>query len=157
MPKSKKTPTSIPAPDLTQRPPRSPRQRLGGFVLLPRLLDKGRASLAGKNGEYEFACGLDRRFFDFVKIDSKAVLAQLKAGKGDWDILVWVLEKAGNKPTAWDIVQWSAYQEARTPDSPEAKERVAKAVRAIHPGRTDILTGFDLLDLDDYVTFGGKA
>jgi hypothetical protein len=26
--------------DLTQRPPRSMRQRLGGFVLLPRILDK---------------------------------------------------------------------------------------------------------------------
>ena len=28
------------APDLTQRPPRSPRQRLGGYALLPRMLDK---------------------------------------------------------------------------------------------------------------------
>jgi hypothetical protein len=28
------------------------RARLGGFVLLPRILDKGRATLAGKNGEY---------------------------------------------------------------------------------------------------------
>ena len=32
------------APDLTQRPPRSPRVRLGGFVILPRMLDKGRAT-----------------------------------------------------------------------------------------------------------------
>ena len=31
------------APDLTQRPPRSPRVRLGGYAILPRLLDKGRA------------------------------------------------------------------------------------------------------------------
>ncbi|MEO7677968.1 MAG: DUF5069 domain-containing protein, partial [Verrucomicrobiota bacterium] len=41
-------------PDLTQRPPRSPRVRLGGYVLLPRILDKGRALLAGKLGEYHF-------------------------------------------------------------------------------------------------------
>ncbi|HKS37360.1 MAG TPA: DUF5069 domain-containing protein, partial [Verrucomicrobiae bacterium] len=34
------------APDLTQRPPRSPRSRLGGYSLLPRMLDKGRATLA---------------------------------------------------------------------------------------------------------------
>jgi hypothetical protein len=39
--------TSASAPNLTQRPPRSPRVRLGGYVLLPRLLDKGRAELAG--------------------------------------------------------------------------------------------------------------
>jgi hypothetical protein len=30
------------------------RSRLGGFVLLPRILDKGRATLAGKNGEYNY-------------------------------------------------------------------------------------------------------
>ena len=34
-------------PDLTQHPPRSPRVRLGGFVHLPRLLDKARAFAAG--------------------------------------------------------------------------------------------------------------
>jgi hypothetical protein len=31
------------APDLTQRAPRSPRLKLGGSVLLPRILDKERA------------------------------------------------------------------------------------------------------------------
>ena len=40
--------TPIVPTDLTQRPPRSMRARLGGFVLLPRILDKGRAKLAGK-------------------------------------------------------------------------------------------------------------
>ena len=44
------------APDLTQRPPRSPRVRLGGYVLLPRLLDKGRAALAGTLGEARRIC-----------------------------------------------------------------------------------------------------
>ena len=33
------------APDLTKQPPRSPRVRLGGCVILPRMLDKGRALL----------------------------------------------------------------------------------------------------------------
>ena len=42
----------ISAPDLTQRPPRSPRCRLGGYVILPRMLDKGRATVVGRNGEY---------------------------------------------------------------------------------------------------------
>jgi len=149
-------PSKISAPDLTQRPPRSPRQRLGGFVILPRFLDKGRAKIAGKQGEYHFACPLDQRFLEFVKIDPQAVLKQLKAGKGDWDILTWILKNAKNKPTAWDIAQWSTYQETRVPDTVQYKERLLKAVTAINKERTDILTGFDLLDLDDYVTFGGK-
>jgi len=149
-------PTNYPAPDLTQRSPRSPRLRLGGFVILPRLLDKGRAKLAGKIGEYNYACGLDQRFLDFVKVDPKAILKQLKAGKGDGEILAWILENSQSKPTPWDILQWSAYQEARTADSLEAKERVAKALAKLAKDRTDIATGFDLLDLDDYATFGGK-
>src|SRR5258707_8589435 len=55
----------IPPTDLTRRPPRSMRQRLGGFVLLPRILDKGRAKLAKKNGEYNYDSPTDhhpRRF-----------------------------------------------------------------------------------------------
>ena len=38
-------------PDLTQRPPRSPQVRLGGYVILGRNLDEGRAELAGTAGE----------------------------------------------------------------------------------------------------------
>jgi hypothetical protein len=38
--------------DLTQRPPRSFRVRLGDYVVLERMLDKGQATLAGKNGDY---------------------------------------------------------------------------------------------------------
>ncbi len=52
-------------PDLTQRPPRSPRVRLGGYVILPRMLDKGRAALAGKLGEYHFA----GKGMDLMEID----------------------------------------------------------------------------------------
>ena len=37
--------------DLTERPPRSFRVRLGGFVILARMIDKGRATLSKKNGE----------------------------------------------------------------------------------------------------------
>ncbi len=78
------------APTLTQRPPRSPRCRLGGYVLLPRMLDKGRAAIAGQNGEYHYNCPLDQHFVNFTGIDPAAMLEQLKAGKGDGEILAWV-------------------------------------------------------------------
>ena len=51
--------SKISAPDLTQRPPRSPRCRLGGYVILPRLLDKGRATIAGTNGEFIYDAPVD--------------------------------------------------------------------------------------------------
>ena len=81
------TNSNIPAPDLTQRPPRSPRSRLGGYALLPRMLDKGRATLAGKNGEYHYDCPLDQNILNFTGIDAKKLLAELKKGKGDGEIL----------------------------------------------------------------------
>jgi hypothetical protein len=86
------------SPDLSQRPPRSPRVKLGGFVILPRAL-----------------------------------------------------------VTAWEINQWSAYQETRTQDSIQAKEKFIKAVSKINKDRTNILTRFDLLDLDDHITMASKA
>ena len=76
--------------DLTQRPPRSPRVRLGGFVILPRILDKCRASLAGTNGEYNYNCPIDRRFFDFAGIDAEAMKVKVAEGLGDGQILAWV-------------------------------------------------------------------
>ena len=62
-------------PDLTQFPPRSPRVRLGGYCQLPRMLDKARAELTGKNGEYHYNCPLDQRFFEFTGIDAEALKA----------------------------------------------------------------------------------
>ena len=147
----------VSAPDLTQRPPRSPRVRLGGFVTFPRIIDKGRAKLANKNGEYNYNGPLDHRFFNFVKIDQEALLAQIATGKGDGELLAWVLENAGHKPAAWEIAHWSAHFEATGPETLASKERFVKLLSESAPARTDINTLFDRLDLDDHLTFGGKA
>src|SRR3954447_16609661 len=109
-------------PDLTQRPPRSPRQRLGGFVILPRMLDKGRATLAGKNGEYHYACPLDQRLLDFVGVDPEALKEQLAAGKGDWEVLQWILEHSARKTGLVEIEAWSALAERRAPSYVESRQ-----------------------------------
>jgi hypothetical protein len=144
------------APDLTQRPPRSPRVRLGGYVILPRMLDKGRAAIAGKNGEYDYACPMDHRFLDFVGINPDALKKQLAAGKGDTDILEWIQKNAKRKPTEPEIHTWSAYAEHRAPADTESRKFFHGLHAKIAPKREDIATWFDLLDLDDYVTFGGN-
>lgn len=148
---------TVQALDLTKRPPRSPRQKLGGFVILPRTLDKGRAKLAGVIGEYHFNCPLDKRFLSFVGIDADQLLAQLEAGKGDGEILAWIHENAKFKRAEWEIEAWSRHAETKPHDTPAAKEKAAKAISAINPNRNDVFTQFDVLDLDDYVSFGGKA
>jgi hypothetical protein len=143
--------------DLTLRPPRSPHVTLGGYVILPRLLDKGRAQLAEKTGGFSFNSSLDQRFFAFVKIEPQALLDQLSEGLGDGAILAWINGHAGYVPTDWEIAQWSAFQIARTPSSVEARENSMRELSALAPDRSDVVTGFQLIDLEDYISFGGMA
>jgi len=150
--------SNINAPDLTQRPPRSPRIRLGGYAGLPRMLDKGRATIIGKNGEYHFDCPLDQRVLSFLGIDPDALKTQLAAGKGDGEMLQWIDANAKNKRSEWEIEQWSSYMERRGPDSdPETLKYFVDMVGKVANGRADIRSFADLLDVDDFTSFGGKA
>lgn len=143
-------------PDLTKQPPRSPRVCLGGYVILPRMLDKGRAALAGKNGEYNYACPLDQRFLEFAGVDAKALKKQLASGKGDGEILEWIRKNAKNQRTDAEIQAWSYLQANRAPSDLESREFFHGVHSRIAPQRDDISSWFDLLDVDDYVSFGGK-
>jgi hypothetical protein len=144
--------------DLTRRPPRSMRVRLGGFVILARMLDKGRALLAEKNGEYNYNSPTDQQLVRFLGFDPKALLQELAAGKGDGEILQWVLANAKTPRTPWEIQTWSAYFDNRGPDSDaETLTGFAEYVGQHSKTREDIKTWFDALDLDDFVSFGGKA
>jgi hypothetical protein len=147
---------SLHTPNLTVHPPRSPRVRLGGYVILPRALDKGRATLAGTNGEYHFNCPLDQRLFEFAGIDAEALKAQLAAGKSDAEILEWISANAKNKPCSSSIAAFSALAELRAPGDIESREYFNGEQKRAAPLREDIVTWFDLLDVDDFASFGGK-
>lgn len=148
---------AITAPDLTQRPPRSPRVRLGGFVILPRMLDKGRADIIGKNGEFHYDCPLDAHFLKFAGIDAAKLKEQLALGKGDGEILEWISATSTTKPCELKINAWSAFQDHRSPGDVESKEFFNDYHKKLAPKREDIFSWFDVLDVDDYVTFGGKV
>ena len=143
--------------DLTQRPPRSPRVRLGGYATLPRMLDKGRATITGKNGEYHYNCPLDQRFLEFAGIDPEALKKELAAGKGDGEILEWVQKNAKHKRTDPEVAAWSTFAENRAPADAESRGYFNELHQKTAANREDITTWFDLLDVDDYVSFGGKA
>jgi hypothetical protein len=143
--------------DLSQRPPRSARVRLGGYVILPRMLDKGRAVLAGKQHDYKYACPLDQQFLNFAGIDPDKLKEQLTAGKGDGEILEWVQANAKNHHTPEQITHWSSAQEQRGPGDADSRQFFNKLKSDVAPKRNDISAWFDLLDVDDYVSYGGKA
>lgn len=142
------------APDLTQHPPRSPRLRLGGYAHLPRLLDKARAHLAGKAGEYNYNCPLDQRFFAFAGVSAEALLAEVKAGKSDAEIAAWL--EGQTTRAGPEILAWSDWIERRGPGDLEDYERYAATLQRLGAKRDDLHTYFDRLDLDDYLSFGGK-
>ena len=105
--------------DLTERPPRSFRVRLGGFVILARMIDKGRATLSKRNEEYVYNSPTDQHLVRFLGFDAEALLNELAAGKGDGEILQWVL---ANAKTPREIEAWSAFMEK--PDRTATRKRL---------------------------------
>ena len=143
--------------DLTQRPPRSPRVRLGGYTILPRLLDKARATLNGTNGDYRYNNPNDGHFFRFTGLTPDALLEQVKSGAGDWEMLLWVNANAPLKRTPLEISQWSDWTESISFGDVERREWFTQQIKRLNPAREDLRGTFDYLDLDDFVSFGGKA
>jgi hypothetical protein len=131
--------------DLTQHPPRSPRVRLGGLVILPRMIDKARATKAGKNGEYTYGCSLDRNVLDFLGVEANELKAQIDKGLGDGEILAWLMANAKKPRSGQEIAAFSAYHEQRAPAPPPVepssrntslRPRPAPSARISSPGST---------------------
>ena len=150
--------TKILPTDLTQRPPRSFHVRLGGLVILARMLDKGRATLVKKNGEYKYNSGTDQHLVKFLGFDPEALLKEIAAGKGDGEILEWVQSHSNIPREPWEIEAWSAYMEKRGPDSDsETLAGFAEYVGQHSKTREDIKSWFAAIEFDDYASFGGKV
>lgn len=150
--------TPIAITDLTQRPPRGFRVRLGGLVILARLLDKGRATLAGKNGDYEYLTSIDGHLVRFLEFDPDALLKELATGKGDWEILRWIKANSKSQRQPWEIEAFSSFMERYAPDSdPETLAVFQDYFKNFPEGRDDLKTWFEVLELDDYVSYAGKA
>jgi hypothetical protein len=144
------------APNLTKHAPRSPRTRLGGFAHLPRLIDKARAVAGGVQGDFHYNCPVDQRFFAYSGIDPEAFMAEVREGKTDGGLLAFVTAHLKPARKASEINAWSRWMEDLTPTQPDARAFFNDVHRRNAPHREDIATWFDWLELDDYVTFGGK-
>ncbi len=131
------------------------RVRIGGYAHLGRLLDKARAVIGGKNAGYHFNCPMDRNFFEFTGIDHETMLAEIKTGKSDTDMLAWV--RANTKRLPSEIFAWSQWVEQHGPGGAGGHEWIAETIKANAGDRDDIRSFADLLDFDDYVSYGGKG
>jgi len=140
------------ARDLTKEAPRSPRLRIGGYAILARMADKGRAFLNGTAGEYHFNCPVDNILFGFKGVTGAEVKPVLESGASDKQIATW-LDTHGSSKTAAEVKAWSDATEASRPyENPEHKEWFAgECVRlGLKPETTTL---FDYLEADDRASF----
>jgi len=90
--------------DLTKEFPRSPREKLGKFIIAGRTLDKCRATINGTAGEYHFNCPLDETFFEFANIDAEEFKEKAKTAN-DEEMAKFINEKTNKSDD--EIIQWN--------------------------------------------------
>jgi hypothetical protein len=138
--------------DLTKQPPRSPRSRLGGYALMARMIDKGRADLEGKVGEYHYACPLDQMLFSFKEVQADEVKKLLASGATDEEIVTW-FSNHGMPKKAEEIKTWSDGVEGYRPfDDPEKKEWFAGECSKVGL-QPETSTLAEFLEADDAASF----
>jgi hypothetical protein len=147
---------NLSAPNLAKHPPRSPRTRLGGFAHFPRLIDKARAVAAGTQADFHYNCPIDQHFFAFTGINPEAFMEEVKAGKADGELLAYAMTHLDPSRSASEIAGWSRWLEELAPTNPDSRGFFNDVHRKNAPDRHDIASWFDWLELDDYVTYGGK-
>ena len=148
--------TPIIARDLTKQAPHSPRERIAGFAIASRAVDKCRASLAGTLGDYHYDCPLDNQLFSFKGVTGAQFKTAVQASKNYEDVGIWLLANGTTKTPA-EIKAWSDEMEAGSPmKNPERRaffiENCSKL--GLNP---EMNTTFDWLEADDRESFRRKT
>jgi hypothetical protein len=148
--------TPIFARDLTKQAPHSPRERIAGFVIAKRAVDKCRASLAGTSGEYRYDCPLDNQLFSFKGITAGQFKIAVEAAMNYEDVGAW-LQANGTGKTPVEIKTWSDETEAGSLMKNPAKRSfyIEDCSRlGLNP---QMNTTFDWLEADDRASFRHQA
>ncbi|OGH18139.1 MAG: hypothetical protein A3G13_03270 [Candidatus Levybacteria bacterium RIFCSPLOWO2_12_FULL_37_7] len=139
---------NVRAKDLTKEAPGSPKEKLGGYVCLPRMIDKCRAMINGTNGEFNFNCPLDKRLLEFKNIDAEEFKKYVSEGRSDEEILEW-FNINGDFKTDEEIEKWSNQADRKDYATREDKKKwfIPYCEKlGLDPFKTSL---FDYLDADD--------
>lgn len=135
--------------DLTKEAPRSPKTKLGGYVILGRTLDKCRALLWGNIGEFHFDCPLDNMLFGWKGIKGDDFKAAVEKGAGDAEMVKWVDDhgtpKTEEEKRAWcdERLKFNMY------DVPEKRDWYAEQLKETTGQDPKTTPLFDWLEADD--------
>ena len=130
--------------------PRSPYERLGNYVHLPRLIDKARLHQKGLLDGYNYkTVGFDKHLLAFLKLDPDAFEKAATELEGDEAVLDWI-RRNGTTHSPEEIEGWNEAMISRHPDTAVKKARFNHFLKeAGGEGRKDIGTYFDLIEFDE--------
>lgn len=133
-----------------KRFPRSPYERLGGLVHLPRLIDKARLHRQGLLNGYNYkTVGFDKHLLAFLKLNPDEFEEVAARFDDDRAILEWI-ETNGAKHSPEAVEEWNQAMISRHPDTAVKKARFLHFMKeAGGEGREDIRTYFDLIEFDE--------
>jgi len=130
--------------------PRSPYEKLAGYVHLPRLIDKARLHRKGLLNGYNYkTVGFDKHLLAFLKLDGDDFEEIANRFDDDSEILQWV-DKNGMKHSTEEIEHWNQEMISRHPDTAAKRARFNHFLKeAGGGGQKDIKTYFDLIEFDE--------
>lgn len=139
------------AKDLRQEPPRSPHDKLGGFVIAARSLDKCRAFLLEINGEYNFyPCSLSAFLWDFTGITPEQFKEFVSTGASDAEVADWLRAHSKVKD-ALAIIKWNhTLKDKRISELPDRyQEYYEEYVPQFAPQPNKVRFFFDVYDAEE--------
>lgn len=131
--------------------PKSPKEKTGGMLWFPRMLDKIRLHARGELAEdyhENLGEGLDKRCCGFLRIEYPELRERALAGGSDEEILEWCFSKSRPLNES-DLLVWNAFV-SKFGWNDFASKRLGE-VKARHgiAERADIATIAELIDFDE--------
>ena len=136
---------------MNQLPIRSPNVKTGGLVYFARMLDKIRANEKGElPPEYQanLGKGFDGDCATFLHIDYNQLVARMKQGDTNGEILQWCLEN-GRRPSEREIFIWNEFMRKRGWNDEVTEILTRRKKEAGMAGRSEIETMFGFIDADE--------
>ena len=137
--------------DLAREFPRSPREMLGGYVILPRCLDKCRSFLMGINGDYNYwPCSLCAQLEEFTGIDHEDFKDYVQTGASDEEVGEWV-NKNSQAKSKMEVIKWNnKMRDMRLSEmTDQAQEFMESYIPENVPQHRPVYVWFDVFDLEE--------
>ena len=136
--------------NLVESIPRSPKIKMKGLVMIPRMIDKARAYNSNTLGEYIFPCPLDTIILEFLNTNHKEFAYQTQ-NLNDKQMASWIEGKCLHRLKD-DKERINKKILDRKPDTPESLNRFDLIRNKINPLAKSVTTWVELIDLEERQT-----